>query len=57
LNADLIHPVSSDTLNQAAKRPPRTGFVIIKAQTELGFKPRTFKESLQMIEKQLGDQN
>ncbi len=52
----LINPVSSDTLNQPAKRPAKTGFIILKAQTELGFKPRTFKESLQVIEKQLADQ-
>ncbi len=55
LDKTLINPISSNTLNQAAKRPPKTGFIILKAQTELGFKPRTFKESLQVIEKQLGD--
>jgi dTDP-4-dehydrorhamnose reductase len=55
LDKSLINPIASSTLNQAAKRPPKTGFIILKAQTELGFKPRTFKESLQIIEKQLGD--
>jgi dTDP-4-dehydrorhamnose reductase len=55
LDPALIHPVTSDTLKQPAKRPAKTGFVIIKAQTELGFKPRTFKESLQLIEKQLAE--
>lgn len=53
LDKSLIRPVSSDTLKQPAKRPPKTGFIILKAQTELGYKPRTFKEALAVIEKQL----
>jgi dTDP-4-dehydrorhamnose reductase len=55
LDKSLITAVSSDTLNQPAKRPPKTGFIILKAQTELGFRPRTFKESLQLMDKQLTD--
>lgn len=53
LEKDLITEVSSATLNQAAKRPPRTGFVILKAQTELGYKPRSFRDGLAVVERQL----
>lgn len=53
LDKSLIHPTDSQTLNQAAKRPPRTGFIILKAQTELGYKPRTFSEGLAVVDRQL----
>lgn len=53
LDASLITPVDSSTLNQPAKRPPKTGFIILKAQTELGYRPRTFREALSVVEKQL----
>lgn len=53
LNKDLIKEIDSSTLNQKAHRPPKTGFVILKAQTELGFKPRTLQEGLQVVEHQL----
>ncbi len=53
LNKDLIHPTDSSTLNQPAKRPPRTGFIIDKARKELGYDPTTFEESLAILDKQL----
>lgn len=53
LDRNLIARVSSDTLSQPAKRPPRTGFAIDKARRELGYKPHTFKEGLAVVEKQL----
>lgn len=53
LDHDLVTPVSSSTLNQPAKRPPKTGFIILKAQTELGYRPKTFREALNVIDKQL----
>lgn len=43
---DQITPVSSSTLNQKAKRPPKTGFIIEKARKELGYDPLKFEESL-----------
>lgn len=55
LDKSLINPISSSSLNQAAKRPPKTGFLILKAQTELGYRPRTFKEGLFVLAKQLSD--
>lgn len=53
LEESLIHEIDSTTLNQTAKRPPKTGFIILKAQTELGYKPHTLAEGLQIVEKQL----
>lgn len=55
LDKELIKEVSSDTLAQSAKRPPKTGFVILKAQTELGYKPRSFRDGLSVIERQLSE--
>ncbi len=55
LERDLITEVDSATLGQVAKRPPKTGFVILKAQTELGYRPHTFKEGLEVVERQLGE--
>jgi len=55
LDASLITEIDSATLAQPAKRPPRTGFVILKAQTELGYRPRNFRDGLQVIERQLFD--
>ena len=53
LDKGLITAVSSETLSQPAKRPPRTGFIIDKAQRELGFKPHSFEEGLGLVDEQL----
>ncbi|MEM7040306.1 MAG: sugar nucleotide-binding protein, partial [Bacteroidota bacterium] len=53
LDQNLITEISSKTLNQRAARPPKTGFIILKAQTELGYKPHTFREGLAIVEKRL----
>jgi dTDP-4-dehydrorhamnose reductase len=42
----LIKPVSSNEMVRPAQRPLRTGFIILKAETELGFRPRPLRESL-----------
>ena len=55
LDKSFINPVSSETLNQPAKRPPYTGFIIDKARKELGYRPRSFAEGLNIIDKQLND--
>ncbi len=49
----LINTTASTVLNQAAKRPPKTGFIIDKAQRELGYKPHSFREGLALIQSQL----
>lgn len=53
LDRSLVNPIKSDTLNQAAKRPPRTGFIIDKARKVLGFNPHSFKEGLAILDRQL----
>lgn len=49
----IISPVSSSTLNQAAKRPPKTGFVLDKAIRELSYSPHSFEEGLKIVNEQL----
>jgi dTDP-4-dehydrorhamnose reductase len=53
LSMDNVKKVSSSTLNQRAKRPPITGFVIDKAVRELGYDPVSFSEGIQIIDFQL----
>ncbi|HBS88510.1 MAG: NAD(P)-dependent oxidoreductase [Bacteroidetes bacterium GWF2_38_335] len=54
LDKALISPVSSISLNEKAKRPPRTGFDITKARIELGYNPVSFDEGLKLFKEQLG---
>jgi dTDP-4-dehydrorhamnose reductase len=53
LDKKLITPIESNMLNQPATRPLKTGFIILKAQTELGYRPRTLRESLAIVDRQL----
>jgi dTDP-4-dehydrorhamnose reductase len=53
LDKTLIQPISSSSLNQAAKRPPKTGFVLAKAIAELGYQPHSFVEGLALVDAQL----
>lgn len=53
LDKNLVNPVKSDTLNQPAKRPPRTGFVLSKAIHDLGYNPHSFEEGLKILDGQL----
>ena len=53
LDDSIIQEISSKTLNQAAKRPPKTGFNISKAKNVLGYQPHTFEEGLIVLTKQL----
>jgi len=53
LDRSLINPIKSSTLNQAAKRPPRTGFIIDKARKILGYNPHSFTEGLAILDEQL----
>jgi dTDP-4-dehydrorhamnose reductase len=53
LNKSLIHPISADTLNQPAKRPKRTGFILDKTIRELGYQPHSFREGLALLDSQL----
>lgn len=53
LDKSIVKPIKSDTLNQAAKRPPRTGFILDKAYRELDYKPHSFEEGLKILDEQL----
>jgi dTDP-4-dehydrorhamnose reductase len=53
LPLDNIRSVSSSTLNKAAKRPPKTGFILDKAYELLDYKPLTIKDSLRLLEEEL----
>ena len=53
LDESFIEEISSASLNQAAKRPPRTGFVIDKAVKNLGYNPISFEEGICFLVSQL----
>lgn len=49
LDHGLIERVDSSIFSQPARRPLRTGFVIAKAQTELGYQPHTFEQGIALV--------
>lgn len=49
LDEGLIEKTDSPSLSHLALRPPRTGFIIKKAQHELGYQPHSFAESLKKM--------
>lgn len=53
LNKSMMNEISSASLNQEAKRPVKTGFILDKAINELGYNPRSFQEGLKILEQQL----
>jgi len=53
LDKSLIREVSSSTLSQAAPRPARTGFILDKARSVLGYTPHSFREGLALVDQQL----
>ncbi|WP_423149704.1 SDR family oxidoreductase [Rubrolithibacter danxiaensis] len=53
LDKSLINPISAESLNQDAKRPVKTGFILDKARKELGYQPHSFKEGLEIVKQQL----
>lgn len=53
LDKSVVTPTKSTTLNQAARRPPYTGFVIDKAKRELGYNPHRFEDGLAILDKQV----
>lgn len=54
LSTQCITLVSSQTLNQPAKRPPKTGFIIDKAEHDLGYQPHSFEEGIAIVMQQIG---
>jgi dTDP-4-dehydrorhamnose reductase len=55
LPMDTVQPIMSSALGQPAKRPPVTGFVLDKAQRELGYAPCGFEAGLARLNEQLND--
>jgi len=55
LDKSIISPIKSSILNQAAKRPPITGFILDKAKAELGYSPMSFKEGLALVTEEIGE--
>jgi len=53
LDASIVKPIKSASLNQAAKRPPRTGFIIDKAKNELQYQPKSFEKGLEILSQQI----
>jgi dTDP-4-dehydrorhamnose reductase len=52
LDKSLIVKVDASTFSQPAKRPLRTGFIISKAQRDLGFQPRSFAQGIELLDQQ-----
>ncbi|MDF3079246.1 MAG: NAD(P)-dependent oxidoreductase [Sphingobacteriaceae bacterium] len=55
LDKSIITPIESSSLNEAP-RPKKTGFIIDKAVKELGYKPHSFKEGVEILSRQLQQQ-
>ncbi|RZK42852.1 MAG: SDR family oxidoreductase [Pedobacter sp.] len=53
LDKSLINKVTSSTLNQKARRPVKTGFILDKSMTELQYHPHSFEEGLALVRSQL----
>lgn len=53
VSTSSVAPTSSQSLNQKAKRPPKTGFNLAKARNELGYSPHSFEKALELLEKEL----
>ncbi len=54
LDASLIKRANSSSFSQTAPRPPTTGFIILKAETELGYRPKRVEKALAHLGARLG---
>lgn len=54
LDSSLIEPTDGEAFRQPAARPASTGFIILKAETELGYKPRTVEGALLDLRQRIG---
>lgn len=55
LDKSLITRTDSTKFTQPAKRPPRTGFIIEKAKTNLGYQPHSFDEGIRIVAEQVAN--
>lgn len=49
LSMDKVSRLSSATLKQPAKRPPRTGFILDKAYQKLAYQPHTLEQTFELL--------
>ena len=54
LDKSLITKIKTEELNQPARRPLKSGLITIKAQSELGYKPHSIIQSLELMKSELG---
>jgi dTDP-4-dehydrorhamnose reductase len=52
-DTSLIDPVPSHYFENAVERPSKTGFIILKAETELDYDPRPLEEGLRTVGQEL----
>ncbi|WP_426325690.1 SDR family oxidoreductase [Pedobacter sp. R-06] len=57
LDQSFINEISSASLNQTAKRPVRTGFVLDKTIKDLDYRPHSFEEGLMILDQQMKKDN
>lgn len=53
LDRSLIHKTDASQFSQPGKRPAKTGFIIQKAKTGLGYQPHTLREGLKIMKAQI----
>jgi dTDP-4-dehydrorhamnose reductase len=53
LDPSFINEISSTSLNQTAKRPVKTGFVLDKTIKDLNYNPHSFEEGLAIMDQQM----
>ena len=53
LDTSLIKPVDGSSFTQPAARPAKSGFIILKAESELGYSPRPTRQAiLELVEEE-----
>ncbi|WP_432712667.1 SDR family oxidoreductase [Pedobacter sp.] len=55
LDTSLIREVSSESLNQTARRPKKTGFILDKTIVDLDYQPHGFEEGIALLEQQIAE--
>jgi len=53
LSTATMQKADASTFTQTAKRPPKTGLLIEKARTVLGYEPHTFDEGIAIVSEQI----
>ena len=53
LDTSTVEKADASTFSQRAKRPPRTGLLIEKARTQLGYEPRSFDQGIAIVAEQI----